>query len=146
MSGGFVLWNSAIWQYIKVVPYAIFFSFSANLPLKKKKKIHCVAFGYDHNSNDYKVVRTITYRRSTELSIIDDKYNFVYVYTFSTDFWRQINTVILMMCLWIRFQFILYFFLDFQEIENKKLSMNIILFLPAWKLHIQTFHSVYIYC
>ena len=25
------------------------------------------------------MVRTITYRRSTELSIIDDKYNFVYV-------------------------------------------------------------------
>ncbi|XP_075669772.1 F-box/kelch-repeat protein At3g23880-like [Castanea sativa] len=78
---GFFLWNPAIRQY-KVVAYP-----TLHYPpgLDDYSTDSNFAFGYDHNSNDYKVVRIVNYGR--------DYHIFVHVYTLSTDSWRQkINT------------------------------------------------------
>ncbi|KAL0003654.1 hypothetical protein SO802_011215 [Lithocarpus litseifolius] len=69
--GGFVFWNPAIKQY-KVVPYPTLRDSPINIP---SKAFPSFAIGYDHNFNDYKVVRIVTYRRSTDLSNIE-KYSF----------------------------------------------------------------------
>ncbi|XP_075659312.1 F-box protein CPR1-like [Castanea sativa] len=89
VAGGFVLWNPAIKQF-KVVPCPTLPDSPINIP---SKAFPSFAIGYDHNSNDYKVVRIVTYRRSTDISNVD-KYSFVHVYTLSTDSWRQIKTAI----------------------------------------------------
>lgn len=80
---GFFLWNPAIRQY-KVVPYPTLHYPPA---LHFFNTDHNFAFGYDYNSNDYKLVRIVNYGR--------DYNTFVHVYTLSTDSWRQkINTAI----------------------------------------------------
>lgn len=73
---GFFLWNPAIRQY-KVVPYPTLPPYSPKSDLYNRI---VYAFGYDHNSNDYKVVRIFSYMMSKHC---------VHVYTLSTDCWRQ---------------------------------------------------------
>ena len=52
-----------------------------------------IAFGYDQYSNDYKVVRIITYHKldtSTQTSFFTDYHNFFHAYSLNADSWTQI--------------------------------------------------------
>ena len=76
---GLVLWNPATREH-KVVPKPFCDLFdSVNF-----------AFGYDHNSNDYKVVRVVTFEGHHGELILPSVVH-VHVYNLSTDSWRQID-------------------------------------------------------
>ena len=85
----FVLWNPAIREF-KVVP-PIYVQFPANIDYQNTAS----GFGYDCNSNDFKVVTILTYWDVTGYSLILGPrvvlHKHVEVYTLSTDSWRQIN-------------------------------------------------------
>nr|POE44712.1 f-box/kelch-repeat protein [Quercus suber] len=84
---GFFLWNPAIRQY-KVVPYPTLPPCALALYPDLFYTDVSYAFGYDNNSNDYKVVRIVTYKRYADDTMVEN--TFVHVYTLSTDSWRQI--------------------------------------------------------
>nr|XP_023904831.1 F-box/kelch-repeat protein At3g06240-like [Quercus suber] len=51
------------------------------------------AFGYDQYSNDYKLVRIVTYYKDsppTQNSLFRDSYNFFHVYSLNADSWTQV--------------------------------------------------------
>lgn len=80
-TNGYIFWNPVIREY-KVLP---------NLPFHICHPFNTIhgdtfAFGYDHNSNDYKVVQIVTYSRDNILHPV------VHVYNLRTDSWRQGNT------------------------------------------------------
>ena len=76
---GLVLWNPAIREY-KVVPEPPCHNYHSSNDV--------LAFGYDHNSNDYKLVRILTDTYQSDLILHPVV---VHVYNLSTDSWRQID-------------------------------------------------------
>ena len=91
---GFFLWNPAVAES-KVVPYPKLTKSPAHLAIKPSpaNPIARYAFGHDHNSNDYKVLRIVNYKGASERN--QQSRNLVHVYSPSTGSWRQImNTPI----------------------------------------------------
>ncbi|KAL0002165.1 hypothetical protein SO802_015946 [Lithocarpus litseifolius] len=82
---GFVLWNPAI-RKGKVVPYPRFPDCPAHFALSGSY----YAFGFDQNSNDYKVVRVVQHRKKSAENSITPYCNFFYVYSLRADSWTQI--------------------------------------------------------
>lgn len=79
----------------KVVPYPKLPKCPARLAIKPPpaNPIARYAFGHDHNSNDYKVLRIVNYKGASERN--QQSRNLFHVYSPSTGSWRQImNTPI----------------------------------------------------
>ena len=113
-TNGFVLWNPAMREY-KVVPKP---------PHRRRRypsegNTTCV-FGYDHNSNDFKLVRIENKKTRTEYNRIhlnEILHPIVHVYNLSTNSWRLIHTATFFDRLITRLDFfVLDFFGDFNEI------------------------------
>ncbi|KAL0004014.1 hypothetical protein SO802_011575 [Lithocarpus litseifolius] len=87
---GFFLWNPAISES-KAVLYPKLPKSPVNLAIKPSpaNPIARYAFGHDHNSNDYKVLRMVNYKGASERN--KQSRNLVHVYSLSTDSWRQIT-------------------------------------------------------
>uniref|UniRef100_A0A7N2KZJ9 F-box associated beta-propeller type 1 domain-containing protein n=1 Tax=Quercus lobata TaxID=97700 RepID=A0A7N2KZJ9_QUELO len=80
------LWNPEIREF-KVLPTR-----HVHCPSHVDHTYEGFGFGYDHKSNDYKVVRIVSF---WDDSIVGpDRSPLVEVYTLSTDSWRQIDTVL----------------------------------------------------
>ena len=82
---GFVLWNPAI-RKGKVVSYPNFPDCPAHFVLTGSY----YAFGFDQNSNDYKVVRVEEHRKKSAENSITRYRNSFYVYSLRADSWTQI--------------------------------------------------------
>ena len=82
---GFVLWNPAI-RKGKVVSYPNFPDCPAHFVLTRSY----YAFGFDQNSNDYKVVRVVEHRKKFVENSITRYRNSFYVYSLRADSWTQI--------------------------------------------------------
>uniref|UniRef100_A0A7N2LDV5 F-box domain-containing protein n=1 Tax=Quercus lobata TaxID=97700 RepID=A0A7N2LDV5_QUELO len=87
----FVLWNPAIRER-KIIRCPSLSQCPAHfLPPYNFRAFF--AFGYDQYSNDYKVVRIVTYNKNsppTQNSLFTDYYNFFHVYSLNADSWTQV--------------------------------------------------------
>ena len=92
----FVLWNPAIRER-KIIRCPSLPQCPAHfLPPYNSRAFF--AFGYDQYSNDYKVVRIVTYNKNsppTRNSLFTDYYNFFRVYSLNANSWTQVldNTI-----------------------------------------------------
>jgi F-box interacting protein len=84
-----VLWNPAIREF-KFLP-----TNPVHCPSHVRLNFEGFGFGYDHKSNDYKVVRIVSFWDFTPYIDWNGPYcpKLVEVYTLSTDSWRQIDAV-----------------------------------------------------
>ena len=88
LSSRLVLWNPAVREY-KVIPNP---PSHVHSPSNVCYDYPTFAFGYDHISNDYKLVQIGTYSTVLYDSIDQILHPVVHIYTLSTDSWRQIDT------------------------------------------------------
>ena len=87
----FVLWNPAIRER-KIISYPSLPGPPSRL-LKPYNSKAFYAFGYDQYSNDYKVVRIVTYNKDsppTQKSLFTDYHNFFQVFSLKAPFWAPV--------------------------------------------------------